>query len=427
MNGRSATTGGRRIVRLANFVTESSGGLRTALRQLGAGYAAAGHEPVLVVPGRQDSDELTGQGRVVTVASPAVPGMGGYRVLLDRRRLVRLLRELRPDRLEISDRTTLRWTGRWAREQGIPTVMVSHESLDGLLRLSTRGRFGAVGLADRLNTRTVASHDRIVCTTGWAAAEFRRIGAPDLHQVPLGVDLRHFHPDRYDPELRAAHAGTDELLLLHCGRLSPEKRPERSLAALAELRARGVPAVLLVVGDGPRRDRLRATAARHGLPVRFLRYVADRDRLARLLATADVLIAPGPVETFGLAALEALASGTPVVASAESALPEVLGAAGLAATGAGTAYADAVLALAARPAGERRTAARQQAERYPWSASVAGFLAAHDLPVGPPARDLPLGPGPVVPPTTRLPAGPPATGLPAGPAVPAVPVTSGDR
>lgn len=41
-----------RIVRLANFVTERSGGLRTALARLGEGYAARGHEPVLVCPGR---------------------------------------------------------------------------------------------------------------------------------------------------------------------------------------------------------------------------------------------------------------------------------------------------------------------------------------------------------------------------------------
>ncbi|MDG4784668.1 glycosyltransferase [Micromonospora sp. WMMD1102] len=405
-----------RIVRLANFITGSSGGLRTALRQLGAGYAAAGHEPVLVMPGRYDRDEWTEQGRVITLASPAVPGMGGYRVIVDRVRLARLLRQLRPDRLEISDRTTLRWTGAWARRHGVPSMMVSHESLDGLLRLLPGGHAGpAAGsrprlvddgqarldngrqarlvtddrvrrVADRLNRRTVAGHDRIVCTTSWAAAEFRRIGAANLTQVPLGVDLDHFRPDRYDPRLRAGHARPDELLLLHCGRLSPEKRPERSLAALAGLRDRGVPAVLVVVGDGPRRDRLRATAARYDLPVRFLRHVADRDLLARLLATADVVLAPGPVETFGLAALEALASGTPVVASDQSALPEVLGPAGLAAPGEGPGYTEAVLELAGRPAPERRAAARRQAERFPWSTAVAGFLAAHDLPV--PAEPL---------------------------------------
>ncbi|GAB3954948.1 hypothetical protein GCM10027614_62920 [Micromonospora vulcania] len=49
--------GGLRIVRLANFVTARSGGLRTALRHLGEGYRAAGHDPVLVVPGRRAADE----------------------------------------------------------------------------------------------------------------------------------------------------------------------------------------------------------------------------------------------------------------------------------------------------------------------------------------------------------------------------------
>ena len=59
--------------------------------------------------------------------------------------------------------------------------------------------------------------------------------------------------------------------------------------------------------------------------------MANRESLAKLLAAADVVIAPGPAETFGLSALEALASGTPVVVSSRSALPEVVGQAGLAA------------------------------------------------------------------------------------------------
>ncbi|GDY51322.1 hypothetical protein SVIO_019450 [Streptomyces violaceusniger] len=102
---------GLRIVRLANFVTPASGGLRTALRELGAGYQAAGHEAVLVVPGERVSDEHTRQGRVITLPGPTIPGTGGYRVLTDRRRLTRLLDGLAPDRLEVSDRTSLRWTG----------------------------------------------------------------------------------------------------------------------------------------------------------------------------------------------------------------------------------------------------------------------------------------------------------------------------
>ena len=62
-----------RIVRVANFVTERSGGLRTALRELGTGYVAAGHEAVLVMPGARHTDTLTAQGRVITLPAPEVP------------------------------------------------------------------------------------------------------------------------------------------------------------------------------------------------------------------------------------------------------------------------------------------------------------------------------------------------------------------
>jgi alpha-1,6-mannosyltransferase len=113
--------------------------------------------------------------------------------------------------------------------------------------------------------------------------------------------------------------------------------------------------------------------------VEFLGFVAEPSRLAALLATADVVIAPGPVETFGLAALEALASGTPVVANSASALPEVLGAAGRAAAGTPEAFADAIEALLDGPRAEQRRTARARAERFPWTATVTGFLAAHGI------------------------------------------------
>jgi alpha-1,6-mannosyltransferase len=358
-----------RIVRLANFVMPRSGGLRTALKALGEGYLAAGHEPILIVPGADPADEMTSQGRVITLSGPVVPGTGGYRVLLARRRLVRLLDELAPDRLEVSDRFTLRWTGRWARDRGIPAVMVSHESLAGLLTFA-----GPLGnsWADLLNGRSFRAYDRVVCTTGWAAAEFRRIGAENLSQVPLGVDLELFNPSRFEAALRARYAEPGQVLLVHCGRLSSEKRPERSVEALTALRARGVDAVLVIAGDGPLRARLQEQA--RGQAVHFMEFVTDRTAVASLLATADVVLAPGPIETFGLAALEALACGTPVVVDAASALPEVIGAAGVAVT---HDFAGGVLQMLARPAKNRRADARARAEQFSWPTAVAGFLAVH--------------------------------------------------
>ncbi|GAA0906947.1 hypothetical protein GCM10009557_81910 [Virgisporangium ochraceum] len=149
--------------------------------------------------------------------------------------------------------------------------MVSHESLRGLTRLATgagrhAGRTSDL-VSDRLNRRSATAYDRIVCTTAWAAAEFERLRVANLRRVPLGVDLEQFRPGRHDPALRATLARDEELLLVHCGRLSAEKQPERSLRALAALRHRGVPAVLLVIGKGPRRAAMRTAAERAGLPV----------------------------------------------------------------------------------------------------------------------------------------------------------------
>jgi alpha-1,6-mannosyltransferase len=366
-----------RIVRLANFVMPRSGGLRTALRALGEGYAAAGHEPILIRPGEVAGEEVSAQGRIITLPGVPAPGTGGYRVLLGRRRLTALLDELAPDRLEVSDRFTLRWTGRWAAERGVRSIMVSHESLAGLLRVVGIGPGLSRDLADRFNRRTARAFDTVVCTTGWAAEEFRRIGVPNLAVAPLGVDLDLFSPSRFDPELRARFATGAQVLLVHCGRLSPEKRPDRSFDALERLRAGGIDAVLVVAGDGQLRQRLIRRAA--GQPVHFVDFVSERERVAALLATADVVLAPGPIETFGLAALEALACGTPVVVDETSALPEVVASAGAAVAGA--AFADGIRDVLARPEAARRAAARERAECFGWPVAVAGLLAAHGIPV----------------------------------------------
>ncbi|MFE9451526.1 glycosyltransferase [Streptomyces sp. NPDC006739] len=381
-----------RIVRLANFVAPASGGLRTALRELGRGFRAAGHDPVLIVPGERHTDRDTEQGRVITLPGPLLPGTGGYRVLTDRRRVAALLEELAPDRLEVSDRTTLRWTGRWARRARVPSVMVSHETADGVLRTWGLSENLSRRAADALNTRTAHVYSRVVCTTEFAEREFVRIGARNVVRAPLGVDLTERHPSLRDAGLRERYARVDETLLVMCSRLSVEKRPSTALDALEALLRRGRRAVLVVAGDGPLRARLEQRARERGLPVTFLGHVADRGLLGALQAGADVCLAPGPAETFGLAALEAMACGTPVVASASSALPEVIGSAGATAADRGEAFADAVDTLMERAVAERREAARARAECFGWGAAVEAFLAAHDAEAtAPSARPVPEG------------------------------------
>lgn len=368
-----------RIVQTANFVTPQSGGIRTALAALGSGYTAAGHERVLVLPGEHDSDVETPDGRVVTVRAPRLARSGGYRVIVDRERLKRLLAGLRPDRLEVSDRSTLACLGAWARQRDVGAVAFSHERLDALLAL----RLGpwlpprpARRAADRWNRHLAAAFTRIVCTTAYAAEEFRRIGAGNVSRVPLGVDLARFTPAAAAPALRERLAPDGRVLLVSAGRLSPEKRPELAVETVRQLARRGVRATLVVAGDGPLRPALERSAA--GLDVVFAGHVGDRAALARLYATADVALALGPVETFGLAALEALACGTPIVTSRTGAVGELLApGAGVAAFSHPAAVAAGVRAVLDWPPADRRAAARRRAEQFPWSATVERMLALH--------------------------------------------------
>jgi alpha-1,6-mannosyltransferase len=173
--------------------------------------------------------------------------------------------------------------------------------------------------------------------------------------------------------VRSQWAAAHQTLLVHCGRLSVEKHAHRSVETVASLRDSGIDARLVVVGEGPMRSRLERQAT--GLPVTFTGYVGCRSTVASILASADVALAPGPHETFGLAALEALASGTPAVVSKSSALAELLTSdSGAAADDDPAAIAAAVGGIISTPETVRRTGARRRAEQFSWPTSAAGML-----------------------------------------------------
>ena len=362
-----------RIVQFANFYTPTSGGLRTCVEEIGRRYGELGHTRILAVPGKVDSDEETPSGRRVTFASPPLVGSGEYRVLTARRRLLRLLDSVEPDVLEVSDKLSLSWLSAWARRHRVPIILFSHERIDATLRARLPGILPLSAMADPINRRLSALADHVVVASAFAAAEFVRVGAPNVRLIPLGVDLETFHPD-------AARPRSDvfvELVLL--SRLSTEKNPRLAVDAVRRLWDDGLPVRLTIVGDGPLRGRVERRT--EGLPVRFLGHVADRSAVARLVAGAHVTISPSSAETFGLATLESLASGTPIVVPDGGALAELIGgaASGVACEPTPEAFAAGVRELLAYPRDVRRAAARATAERYPWSQTVGGLLSLYAL------------------------------------------------
>jgi alpha-1,6-mannosyltransferase len=360
-----------RIVQFANFYAPTSGGLRTFVEETGRGYTALGHTRVLVVPGIVDSDEYTDAGRRVTIASPPMFGSTEYRRVKARRRVLRLLTSVAPDVLEINDKMAATWLSAWARRRGIPTVLVSHERIDAILKSRVAGRLPLVAAANVVNRALRKRVDRVVVASAFAAAEFERAGVGDVCRVPLGVDLETFRPhDASTPDRL-------EIELVLVSRLSTEKSPELAVATLERLYKDGLPVRLTIIGDGPLRAEMQELAA--GLPVRFLGHVSDRHRLAGLIAAADIAICPSSAETFGLATLEALACGTPVVVPTQGALHELVpgGAAGVVCAPTPEDFAIGVQKLLTEAPQTRRAAARATALAYPWERTVWELLALH--------------------------------------------------
>ncbi len=141
-----------------------------------------------------------------------------------------------------------------------------------------------------------------------------------------GVDNELFNVSRKNEATRRkilAEAGFPEnaTVLLYAGRLSPEKNIEllpkvlRSLLDFYNYDSSHREYRLLIAGDGPQLEWLRQKLEKQAPgKYKILGYVADREKLADIYANADVFIHPNPHEPFGIAPLEAMASGLPVVA-----------------------------------------------------------------------------------------------------------------
>lgn len=161
---------------------------------------------------------------------------------------------------------------------------------------------------------------------GAAAAQFG-IAADRIEVIPNFVDLARFAPparrDRTAGLTALFPAGTDDgPILFHVSNFRPIKRTLDLVDMLAVVR-KSVPARVVLVGDGPERAAVEARAQALGLADAMC-FLGRRDDFTALLAHADGFVLPSESEGFGVAALEAMASGVPVFGYLVGGLPEVV-------------------------------------------------------------------------------------------------------
>lgn len=309
-----------RIALVSDTYLPQVNGVTTVMHRIAHTVRAAGHRVALVAPRYpHGSDGDGGGGDELRVPSLPFPPYPSIRLSSPfNRHVARFLDRFAPDLIHVATEGPLGVNARrYALAHGVPLVTSFHTDFPQYAR-----DYG-LGLLAPLVWRWLTHFHRparLIHTPGVAVRDaLVRRGLGNTVVWGRGVDTRHFRPDRRTSGWRRWLAGAeDAVIVLHVGRLAPEK----NLGVLVNAwnRARrclGPRATFVIAGEGPEAGSVRARAP-------FVRQVGfvDRDSLAALYASADLCVLPSRTETCGLVALEAMASGLPVIAANAGGLAE---------------------------------------------------------------------------------------------------------
>lgn len=334
-----------KTLHITNHYHPASGGIRIFYQALLEAADRHQREVRLVVPGVKDSMEKVGAfGRIYTIAAPPCPVFDSrYHLLLPHlyalpypSALRKILQEEQPDLVEVCDKFALSCVPTVLRRNWIkgvsPAVLVgmSCERLDdNVSAYISESQFARNFAKWYLKKMYVTRFDCHISNSDYTAGELKQALAnrPEIqvHVRPMGVHCGGFSASRRSVSAReallrrisvASGIATRPRLLLYVGRLSPEKNID-ILPDMIEILAAdsSVEYHLLFAGDGPRKASLMKLADQKAPGrIHLLGHIANRSDLADVYANCDALVHPNPREPFGIAPLEAMASGLPVVA-----------------------------------------------------------------------------------------------------------------
>lgn len=186
------------------------------------------------------------------------------------------------------------------------TLIGQHPSFHTITRFSIRRSDGLTAVSEYLKDETVRSFG---------------VEGDRIRVIPNFIDTERYRPG-LEPCHRATLAPGGEKIVMHISNFRAVKRVEDVVEVFARIREK-VPARLVMVGDGPERPRAQQRAEELGVSEHVL-FLGKHTSVHELLSCADLFLLPSESESFGLAALEAMSCGVPVVASRVGGLPEVV-------------------------------------------------------------------------------------------------------
>jgi glycosyltransferase involved in cell wall biosynthesis len=307
--------GVRRSTRVA-VVTETwppeVNGVALTIARFVEGLRRCGHDIQLVRPRQDPADRAaTAAGyQEILTHGMTIPRYPSLKLGLPAKRsLERLWTYRRPDVVHIVTEGPLGWSAlRAAEKLRIPAVSDFRTNFHAYSK-----HYGIGWLGKPILAYLRKFHNRTLCTmvpTEMLRAELAALGFRGLRVVSRGVDTALFNPCHRSEALRAQWgAGPSDPVLLHVGRIAPEKNLDALLAAYDAARRCEPRTRLVLVGDGPARRELQARC-----PQAILAGMQRGEYLAAHYASGDVFLFPSLTETYGNVTAEAMASGLAVVA-----------------------------------------------------------------------------------------------------------------
>jgi alpha-1,6-mannosyltransferase len=370
-----------KICDLALFSPETSSGVKTYIASK-IEYARTRPEVdhVVVVPGRTPSVSMQGRSKLVVVRGVRTFYPGIY-VGLNLWTIAGIVERERPDIIELNCQYTLPWAAFLAtRRLHTPIVGVYHTDVPACVRHMARGAGDTIASAlERLvewYEGLIYRHCTMTITLNPGMNDrMERLGVERLCCLPCGVDVTTFSPAKRDEAWRARLGiGPDSTVLMYAGRLSVEKELDVLFDAFDRLASQDF--ALVIAGDGPDAAAITRRAAAHP-SITYLGHVESRAELATAYASSDIFLIPGRHETFGMATLEAISCGLPVVGIRQSGtarlVPPEIGL--LAPAGDAQEFATAISTVAAWPLDDLRPTCHSfAAERYSWDSVLDRYF-----------------------------------------------------
>ena len=284
---------------------------------LGLGAQVRVYSPTVAEPAFEPTGDLIG------TPSFAMPfGRGEYRVPIGLGREGRRdLEAFAPNIVHLSSPDPSAHAAlRWAQEHDIPVLASVHT------RFETYPRYYNLAFMEPLVVRMLRRfYNRCDALVTASQSMIDELRAMDMHHdISLwtrGVDRTIFAPGKRDSDWRRDIGLADEdIAIVFLGRLVMEKGLDVFAETIMQLRQRGVPHKVLVIGDGPARDWFAAN-----LPDAIFAGFKTGAALGQALASGDVFFNPSVTETFGNVTLEAMACGLPVVAAGATGASSLVG------------------------------------------------------------------------------------------------------